>query len=99
MADMTAPTTANPFGLTPSTQAFMQGLQGLSSTLNAGQPGGTGGANYMRPAGGMAFNQGSPAQAGQLLQMLIQMRANQAAALGAPFQQGTRLPAVSLLNG
>lgn len=96
MPDMASPTTSNPFGLTPSTQAFMSGLQGLSSSLNAGQP--TGGANYMRPAGGMAFGQGSPV-ASQLLQTLIQMRANQAAGLGAPYAQGVRMPTVSLLNG
>lgn len=86
-------TAANPYGLTPSMQAWMQGLSGLSNTLNQQS---TGGANFMRPNPGMAWSQGTP---NNLLETILQMRQAQAQGLGAPYQYGVAMPRVSLLSG
>jgi hypothetical protein len=56
---------------------------------------GAGSAAYMRqgPAPQMA-----PGQPNNLLMTILQMRANQAAAMGQPFQTGVQAPRVSLLR-
>jgi len=86
-------TISNPYGLTPGMQAWMQGLQGLGSALNT-QYGG-GGYQFMRPNPGQVFGQGGQPS---LLATIMQMRANQAASLGQPYQQGVAMPRVSLLG-
>jgi hypothetical protein len=94
-ATVPASTATNPYGLTPGQYAFMQGLQGMGSSLN--QQFGGGGYQFMRPNPGMVAAQG---QQPTLLATILQMRANQAASLGQPFQPGTmpQMPRVSLLG-
>jgi hypothetical protein len=81
----------------PSAQAWMAALQGLGTNLQA-TGGAPGGANFMRANPGSAWSPGSP-NAASLLATLMQMRANQATSLGAPYQPGVKMPTVSLLNG
>ncbi len=58
-------------------------------------PGAASTSGYMRsgPAPQMA-----PGQPNNLLSTILQMRANQAAAMGQPFQTGVQAPRVSLLR-
>jgi hypothetical protein len=86
---------SNPYGLTPGEQSWMQSLQGLGGALH--QQYGGGGYQYMRPNPGNVYSPGGQAS---LLATLLQMRANQAASLGQPFQQGVtmQMPRVSLLG-
>jgi hypothetical protein len=52
-------------------------------------------AGYMRSGPAPQMNQGAP---NNLLTTILQMRANQAAAMGQPFQTGVQAPRVSLLR-
>jgi hypothetical protein len=58
-------------------------------------PAGTNQAGFMRAGPSPQLAQGSP---NNLLSTILQMRANQAAALGAPYQAGVMAPQVSLLR-
>jgi hypothetical protein len=58
-------------------------------------PAGTSQAGFMRAGPAPQLAQGSP---NNLLSTILSMRANQAAALGAPYQAGTMAPQVSLLR-
>lgn len=89
----TTPSTSNPFGLGPNTQALMQSLAGMGQALGATSPNS---AAYARGSPGMAYSQGQP---NNLLETILQMRAAQSLGLGAPYQQGTAMPRVSLLSG
>lgn len=91
----TAPTAANPYGMSPGMLALMGGMQGLANTLN---PQAAGSANYMRAAPQAQTTFGQPT-AEQVLAMILQMRQAQAQGLGDPYQAGVAAPRVSLLSG
>lgn len=90
-----AASSTNPYGLTPSMQAMMLGLQGMSNAVN---PQGLSSANYMRPSPAAQWSQGQPS-ADQLLAEILQMRQTASQGLGDPYQAGVSMPRVSLLSG
>ena len=85
---------ASVLGLNNDQLAQLQRAFSAAGSSFAG-PAGTSSAGYMRsgPAPQMV-----PGQANNLLSTILQMRANQAAALGQPFQTGVQAPRVSLLR-
>lgn len=89
------PTGANPYGLDPQTMAYLQQIGGLGSTLAQG--GGSSAPNMQRFAQGQQAVQGQP---NNLLLAILQMRAQQAQALGQPYGQGVGMqpPRYSLLS-
>jgi hypothetical protein len=93
MSGVQQPTAANPYGLTPSLQAFMNSLQNLGNTMGNTMPNSS---NYMRPSPPPSFNAGTP---NSLLEQILQMRQAQAQGLAQPYQAGIAPPRVSLLNG
>jgi hypothetical protein len=88
-----APTTQNPYGLSPSLQAFMNSVSGLGSAIGKTTPDSS---QYQRPAPAATWSAGQP---NSLLEQILQMRQNQAQGLGAPYQPGVAMPKVSLLYG
>ena len=93
MSGVQTPTKDNPYGLTPSLQAFMNSLQNVGNTLGSTMPNSS---NYMRPTPPPSFNPGTP---NSLLEQILQMRQSQAQGLAQPYQAGVAAPRVSLLNG
>lgn len=77
------PTGANPYGLDPQTQALLQAMGGLGSSVGSAIPQAP---DFQRQAVGA---QAVPGQPNNLLLAILQMRAQEAQALGAPYQQGT----------
>ena len=96
MADGTgAPSSGNPYGLSPSVLALQGGLAGLANSI---APPGQGSAAYIRPSPPGAWSQGQPS-AEQVLEMILQMRQAASSQLGDPYQSGIAMPKVSLLGG
>jgi hypothetical protein len=87
------PTAANPYGMSPSLQSFMQSLQGMGKALDATTPNSS---QYMRPNPGQAWTPGTP---NNLLATILAMRNSQMQGMAAPYQQGVAMPRVSLLQG
>ena len=80
-------------GLNTDQMAQLQrALQAAGSTFGGA---GSSQAGYMRAGPSPQMN---PGGANNLLSTILQMRANQSAALGQPYQTGTAAPQVSLLR-
>jgi hypothetical protein len=87
--------TTNPYGLSPSQQAWMSAVGGLGKGIDAATAPNSSG--YMRPNPPPAFTPGQ-SNAGQLLDTLLQMRQASTSRLADPYQGGVGMPAMSLLR-
>lgn len=77
------PSGANPYGIDPQTMALLQSMGALGQGVagNFQQP------NFQRQAYGAQGVQGQP---NNLLMAILQMRAQEAQQLGAPYAQGAQ---------
>jgi hypothetical protein len=86
----------NPYGLTPSQQAWMSAVGGLGKGIDSAITPNS--SNYMRPNAQASFNAGNQQSAGQLLDTLLQMRQAATQKMADPYQAGVGMPAMSLLR-
>ena len=82
------PAGGNPYQLDPQTMALLQSIGGLGQGLSQGLGAQSQQANMQRQAPSPWMANANP-QAAQLLLAIMQMRAQEASALGAPYGQGT----------
>jgi hypothetical protein len=82
------PAGGNPYQLDPATAQLLEQIQGVGGSLSQGVGAQSQQANMQRqaPSPGVAY---ANPQAAQLLLAIMQMRAQEASALGAPYGQGT----------
>ena len=95
MSTGATPTGANPYGLDPQTLALLSSMQGIGQAAGGMAPQQP---NFQRQAYGAQAIQGQP---NNLLLAILQMRAQEAQALGAPYGQGVGMQPqrYSLLSG
>ena len=90
------PSGANPYGIDPQLMALLQQTGALGGSLAGMIPGGpgsatAGGAQFQRQAPYPSMAQGQP---NNLLMAILQMRAQEAQALGSPYTQGAQSTAM-----
>jgi hypothetical protein len=88
-------TATNPYGITPSQQAWMSALGSLGKGVDAAITPPS--ANYMRQNAAASFNPGQ-SNAGTLLDTLIQMRQAGTNRLADPYQAGLAMPSTGPLT-
>lgn len=79
----------NPYGITPSQQAWMSAIGSLGKGIDAAIAPPS--SNYMRGNAAASFNQGQ-SSAGTLLDTLLQMRQAGTNRLADPYQAGLGMP-------
>jgi hypothetical protein len=97
MVDTTNPlgaSTTNPYGLTPSQQAWMSAVGGLGKGIDAATTPNSSG--YMRANPPASFTPGNQTSAAQLLDTLLQMRQAETNRLSSPYQGGVGMPSVGI---